>query len=163
MSMPATLPPRLSSASAPSSVAPAAHGWAARLARVARAWPLVLVVGVGLVFATLLFFHRPQGQFFFPRCTFHTVTGLWCPGCGGLRATHALLHGHGFEAIRYNALYVLGVPAALAYAAWRRRTGRTVELTGAQWCLVVAVILLFTVLRNVPWPPFVWLAPPAGT
>ena len=29
----------------------------------------------------------------FPSCIFYQATGWYCPGCGGLRATHELLHG----------------------------------------------------------------------
>src|SRR5687768_7002451 len=29
----------------------------------------------------------------YPACPFLAVTGLFCPGCGGLRCAHALAHG----------------------------------------------------------------------
>ena len=38
---------------------------------------------------------------------FHAMTGLWCPGCGGLRAVHDLTHGHLVTALHENALVVL--------------------------------------------------------
>lgn len=162
--MPETIPPRLAAAPPPALAGPGAPSVVDRAtgsSGISRGW-LVAGVVAGLAFATLLFFHRPQGQFFFPRCTFHTVTGLWCPGCGGLRATHELLHGHWFAALRCNALYVLGVPLALGGWWWRRRTGRGFDLSARHGWILLAVIVLFTLLRNVPWPPFVWLAPPAG-
>jgi len=28
----------------------------------------------------------------FPSCVFHTLTGLWCPGCGLTRAADGLAH-----------------------------------------------------------------------
>jgi hypothetical protein len=62
----------------------------------ANRWNVALVSALAaatLLALALLWRFEPQGQIFFPRCTFHQVTGLLCPGCGGLRATHALLHG----------------------------------------------------------------------
>ena len=35
--------------------------------------------------------HRPG--FLFPVCPFKALTGWNCPGCGGLRMTHDVLHG----------------------------------------------------------------------
>jgi hypothetical protein len=130
--------------------------------RPGRWWVLGLaIVGVGVALA-LLYFQRPQGQFFYPRCTFYATTGLLCPGCGGLRATHELLHGRWLEAARSNALMVVGGP--LAVAGWLLARGRAggrgggVSARGV-W-VVAAVTLAFTVLRNLPWEPAArWLAP----
>ena len=49
-----------------------------------------------------------------PRCLLKYITGYDCPGCGSQRALHALLHGHAYEAWRYNpailpALLLAGV------------------------------------------------------
>lgn len=114
--------------------------------------------GVALVLG-LLYSHRPEGQFFYPRCSFHTLSGLWCPGCGGLRSMHELLHGRWAEAVHCNALFVLGTPLALAWWAWRRRC-EPGTVTGPRTVWVVfLVVVVFTVLRNLPGTPFQWLAP----
>lgn len=42
-------------------------------------------------------------------CIFHTVTGLYCPGCGGTRAVLALLHGKIGQALYYHPFVVYGV------------------------------------------------------
>lgn len=39
-----------------------------------------------------------------PLCPFKSLTGLPCPGCGGLRAANALLHGNILGAIYTNPL-----------------------------------------------------------
>lgn len=110
------------------------------------------VVGLGAL--ALLWHFEPRGQFFFPRCTFLQVTGLQCPGCGGLRATHALLHGDVASAWRLNALWVAALPlgawsaAALALERW---TGRRIPHPlgwRRAWIPVVVAILAFGVLRN---------------
>jgi hypothetical protein len=104
---------------------------------------------------------------FLPRCAFFEVTGWFCPGCGNTRAAHALLHGDVAGALRQNAFSVIALPFLLVFAweawvAWiapgrsRRRLFHP-----RQWQLVfaIAALLAFTILRNLPWAPFSWLAP----
>ena len=104
---------------------------------------------------------------FLPRCAFFEVTGWYCPGCGNTRAAHALLHGDLAEALHQNAFSVIALPFFLVFAweawvAWmtpgrsRRRLFHP-----RQWHLVFAigVLIAFTILRNLPWAPFSWLAP----
>ncbi|WP_019874673.1 DUF2752 domain-containing protein [Sporichthya polymorpha] len=103
----------------------------------------------------------PEEPGTYPPCPFHTVTGWWCPGCGGLRAVHALAHGDLSTAVARNVLVVLAVPLlVLAWAAWLRRavTGRAVVRlpVAAGWTLA-ATVAVFWVARNVPAGS--WLAP----
>lgn len=49
-----------------------------------------------------------------PPCPFHTITGLYCPGCGGTRAVCALLRGDIFRSLRFHPL----VPTTAAAAGW---------------------------------------------
>lgn len=104
-----------------------------------------------------------------PLCLLHALTGLDCPGCGATRAVHALLRGDVLLALRCNALLFVLLP--LAAAAWARWLGRTwrgedgpssrSRLPGrAAMISIVAVVLAFGVLRNLP--AFWFLAPPAG-
>ena len=50
----------------------------------------------------LLFLFNPTEVILVPKCSFHELTGLNCPGCGMQRFLHALMHGHFSEAIHYN-------------------------------------------------------------
>lgn len=104
---------------------------------------------------------------FLPRCLFHDATGLHCPGCGNTRAAHALLHGDVLEAFRQNAYTLLALPF-LAVAAWRSwyawvcpERAKPSRLKWRQSHTLVAVwgLMLFWILRNLPWAPFAWLAP----
>jgi hypothetical protein len=90
-----------------------------------------------------------------PLCPFHAVTGWWCPLCGGLRAADALVHGRFAAAVHDNALLVLALPVlAGLWTVWlrRSRTGRAGPVVGRGAVLaVVAVLVAFTLLRNLPF------------
>ena len=112
--------------------------------------------GVLLGCCALLFFFNPAQHSFYPRCAFYQMTGWQCPGCGGLRAAHQLLHGQVVEALRLNALAVLALPLA-GWILWRNwaRGGARVQ---ARWVwLGLVALLLFGVVRNLPG--FAWLSP----
>jgi len=116
----------------------------------------VLLVGFALVAsALLLYFFNPTQVGFYPKCMFHAWTGLDCPGCGGLRAAHQLLHGHFAAAFRFNPLLICLLPLALVYGSWyflarlqSKPEPRILESPRVAWTLAIAVIA-FGVLRNV--------------
>lgn len=98
----------------------------------------------------------PAASRFYPRCVFHAVTGLDCPGCGSTRALHQLLHGHFLEAARFNALlYVLiAVTLCAAPSLWRGETPRFMTRPWFAWTTVV-VLVSWWVVRNLPlYAPF---------
>lgn len=100
---------------------------------------------------------------FFPPCPFLLVTGLYCPGCGITRMLHALAHGDIVRAVDMNAMIVAMLPALALLAANEATTRRVLSprlarpLYNAK--LWLAVVVLFGVLRNLPWAPFDQLAP----
>jgi Protein of unknown function (DUF2752) len=110
--------------------------------------------------------YNPLAVDFYPRCVLYLATGVYCPGCGALRAAHALLHGRILTALDYNALFVVALPflawaaAAQVMQAW---TGRpvlpTVALSGRTARAILWVFIVFTVLRNIPVYPLNVLAP----
>jgi hypothetical protein len=115
--------------------------------------------------AICLYACDPAASNIYPICPFHAVTGLHCPGCGTARAMHQLLHGNVWAAMRLNLLAVVLLPP-LAYGSLSialRFVGRK-PLPGvfipASWIwTLLAVIILFWILRNVPCYPFSLLAP----
>jgi hypothetical protein len=89
-------------------------------------------------------------------CPWRAATGLDCPFCGATRATFALLHGAFTTAVDHNALYVLSLPAvAIVGLLWLVRGGLPGWLRQARtaWALV-ALVVVWTVVRNLPWQPF---------
>lgn len=99
----------------------------------------------------------------YPVCPFHALTGLWCPGCGSLRAVHALTHGDLTAAVHRNVLLVAALPlVAYAWVDWLRstggrRSGARLRVRTGQGYALVGLILAFGVLRNLP--EFSFLAP----
>src|SRR5438445_3574574 len=79
-----------------------------------------LALAVALLAAlVVLFGFNPSHHGFYPLCVFHRLTGMQCPGCGGLRAVHHLLHGEVVTAFRFNQLVVLAWPFVV-WSALRR-------------------------------------------
>jgi hypothetical protein len=132
--------------------------------RVPRRVLLAAVGAAGTLAAGVLFAYDPMRVGFYPRCPLYLLTGLYCPGCGSLRAGHALLHGHLAEAVGFNAFLVAALPFLL-YGLARRLaplagfTLPEVRLSARSVWAVFAAVCAFAVLRNLPWAPFTALAP----
>ena len=120
-----------------------------------RKWWIIGAVAV-IVIAGIAIYSTfdPSTVRFFPRCTFLTLTGLKCPGCGTQRAIHALLHGNFLEAVRFNAMMVASVPllALYGYAEIVRKSKprfyNRVNSTPIILTIFVLVVLWW-ILRNV--------------
>ena len=131
----------------------------ARWRRLAR--PLA---GAGLVAASTAYVWAvdPTQPGHYPLCPTFALTGIYCPGCGMLRATHALLHGDLAGSVGYNPLLVpLTVLALIGFGLLLRARWRGVTLgwdppRWLPWALVAGFVL-FTLARNVPG--WTWLSP----
>ena len=119
----------------------------------------VVTAAAAVVVATV----DPNQPGHYPTCPSLLITGLFCPGCGTLRAAHALLHGDLVGALQMNVLAVLAIPVVFAsWVAWLRRaaTGRPRSWLAPSWVPAgtLALLVVFTVARNTPaFAP--WLAP----
>lgn len=52
-------------------------------------------------------------------CAFHSITGLYCPGCGGTRAVRAFLHGDILMSFQYHPIVLYGAAVVLLeFASW---------------------------------------------
>jgi hypothetical protein len=96
-------------------------------------------------------------------CPFKLITGLDCPFCGGSRMLGALAQGDVARALDLNAfafLVVLPLAAVVLVAMAAQELGRIDRywpsgLTGrVLTCVLVASILVWTVVRNLPFEPF---------
>ncbi|MBB76221.1 MAG: hypothetical protein CMJ75_17065 [Planctomycetaceae bacterium] len=125
----------------------------------------LLATVVAALYAAALFVWPPAEVSCFPKCLFFTATNLYCPGCGGQRAVHALLHMHLRYALRCNLLTMSALPfLAVAYDRWTTRVWYSATPAPrrpdpkAIWSLL-GFIILFWVLRNIGHFPFTMLAP----
>lgn len=114
-----------------------------------------LGLGAGVLLLRAVDPHEPG---VYPVCPTKILTGVDCPGCGGLRATNELAHGDIGAAVDDNALVVLAVPIVAIlllrafYFAWTGRTRKPMSSRRARmWTyLVIAAITVFTLIRNLP-------------
>ncbi|MCU1463952.1 MAG: putative rane protein [Acidimicrobiales bacterium] len=120
-----------------------------------RRVPPALIATVGGASAAYLAGVDPAHGGHYPVCPFRVMTGLSCPLCGGLRATHQLLTGHPARAFEFNALYVAVLPFAV-YAlaaqvlASRGRSLPMIRVTPRVTWALGAVAVVFGVVRNLP-------------
>lgn len=96
--------------------------------------------------------HRPG--FLFPACPFHAMTGLYCPGCGGLRMTHDILHGDLAAAVTDNVVCLVGLPMLFIWVLVRWRMGKSL-MTASMLVVILVTAITWTVVRNLPGFPLV--------
>ncbi len=122
---------------------------------------ILIIAGLVLGIAVLYWF-PPERYRLYPRCLFYSATGLQCPGCGGLRAAHQLLHGRLLAAFQLNPMVMVLLPvAALLLVAHGLK-----RVTGRDWVrpfrhrfwlwLLVGGVIAFGVARNLPFSPFTY-------
>lgn len=128
-------------------------------------WWLAVVVVLAST-AAVLYLFNPSQYGFYPRCALYTTTGIFCPGCGSLRALHQLTHGHLITALRCNLLLVSSLPFAAVYfgrCVTRWLSGEPLPsftISPRRLMALAAVAIIFTILRNIPFAPFIYLTPP---
>ena len=117
------------------------------------------------ILALLYFEYSPLESILFPKCPLYATTGIYCPGCGSQRATHALLHMDIAGVARSNLLFLPAFVVVLQHAFarfmhifWHKPYKSLLDYPKAAW-IVLAVVIVFFVLRNIPFAPFSYLAP----
>jgi len=113
-----------------------------------------MTLGLALLAGAGLFAVDPAKHAVYPACPLYASTGLECPGCGGLRATHQLLHGHLAAAWGLNPLAVLLLPIYAWFivdAALTLLRGRGLPPAAPRPVIIwlgFAGVALFGILRN---------------
>lgn len=147
--------------------APPAGFRARTLIRIGCLLALGIPAGFALYFLIVV---KPDDQSYFPRCQFHSITGLHCPGCGLTRSLHSALNGNIEQAITYNILAPIFFPIVLISMlrslwswCWNRKLPAATK-PRPLWMRYIpialaALLIVFGILRNIPVEPFTLLAP----
>lgn len=140
----------------PATTAPPVAGSASKPAWRASWAPVACGCGLAVAAAYVVVDDPHDGTLL--ACPVHTMTGLWCPGCGMTRATHHLLRGDVGRALGYN-LFAPLILALIAGSWWswlRARRGRRAVFDTddrrVTWSLLAlgALFIAFGVVRNLP-------------
>jgi Protein of unknown function (DUF2752) len=115
--------------------------------------------------SAVVWYFDPTKAGFFPVCPLYSLTGLACPGCGLTRGFHALFHGDILTALDFNALIPLFVVifgllfVSLVMLALRGKGLIRLDQSPKFLVGVFALLIVFGVLRNLPFYPFSILFP----
>ncbi|MGN9792812.1 DUF2752 domain-containing protein [Streptomyces sp. OZ13] len=117
--------------------------------------PLVVIAGVAAAF-TYVGSVDPNEPGHYPVCPLLRFTGIYCPGCGGLRSAHAFIHGDIGAALGANAVAVVGYAVfAVVWVMWLIRAvqGRPLRigLSTGWWWVMGGALVIFSVVRNLPF------------
>ncbi|MDR2910886.1 MAG: DUF2752 domain-containing protein [Bacteroidales bacterium] len=120
---------------------------------------------VTVTLAVLFFVLDPSEYVIFPRCPFNILTGYYCPGCGSQRAIHSLLHlnftgvaGNNFLLIPAVALIIYSYTYSFINRFFGLKLPNIFYMKNMPW-VIFFVIGIFGILRNLPYYPFLLLAP----
>jgi hypothetical protein len=130
-----------------------------------KRWQFALITLIIIVASAVLFRYNPASSGLYPPSPFRLLTGLYCPGCGTLRALHQMLNGHLITAFGLNPLMVISLPflvgSYLNYGA-EALTGKSfwqIFIPAKLIWFLLQVVIAYWVVRNIPFHPFTWLAP----
>ena len=133
--------------------------------KLGKPWQFALVTLTILAAAIVLFRYNPATSSLYPSSPFRTLTGLYCPGCGTLRALHQLLHGHFITAFGLNPLMMISLPFMICsyinygFEAIKGKPLWQISIP-PQWIwFILQAIITYWIVRNIPFHPFTWLAP----
>jgi hypothetical protein len=119
-----------------------------------------VALGAACLYTFLVDPNNPSNAY--PKCPLKALTDIDCPGCGGLRATNALLHGDIVGAADHNLLALILLPVmAFLFLRWVLAqfdiTIPTIRCPHAFTWITPSVLIAFTIARNINVPGLHWL------
>lgn len=125
----------------------------------------LFALGFLLGLAVIIYIYHPATSLRMIPCPFREITGLYCPGCGSIRALTQVAQGNLRKAVQHNVLAVIFLPLLI----WVILSNIKLVLTGkalpypqlpapAIW-LLLFLFILFALLRNLPFSQLQFLRP----
>jgi Protein of unknown function (DUF2752) len=124
-------------------------------------YKLILAV-VALAITAYYFFINPSTTTLGFQCLFYKTTGLYCPGCGGQRAFHHLLHGDFASAFQDNVLIFMVLPLVgikFYEEFFEKKIIPNFIYSTKFLAVLIILVVMFTVLRNLPYFSFAQFRP----
>ncbi len=132
---------------------------------------LLLIIAILIPIAVIVFYYQfyNENDTLSVQCGFYNLTGYSCPGCGGQRALHYLLHGKFLTALHYNAIFILGLPVLfyLYFVTIRVYVFKDIKymdsfvFSSKFGYSLLAVLVIYFIIRNIPYEPFSYLSLPS--
>ena len=122
----------------------------------------ILLAVMTIVITAFYFFWNPSEITSLPLCPFKNLTNFYCPGCGGQRAFHQILHGNFVEAFHSNFLIYLFLPLFILKIydeIFDTTFSKKFLLTNKGIWIFLGFLIIFTILRNLPFYPFNLIIP----
>ncbi len=123
------------------------------------------LLGLGIIAVFLYYFINPSEVDYLPKCVLYSTTGIFCPGCGSQRATHYLLNFNILGILQQNIFYFI-VLIILGYHLLITSLNLLLKKKIYNYVyhpktpiIILIVLILFWILRNIPFYPFTLLAP----
>lgn len=113
------------------------------------------IIFIAAVCLFTLYLLNPSEYTYYPTCYLYLITGKLCPGCGGMRGMHQLLHGNIYEALKFNLLLVAVVPIGTYYflseVSILLFNKRFPHLPHSKpiFYVVISLVTLYWILRNI--------------
>lgn len=129
----------------------------------------LIILSIALPLFLIIFYYKfyDAGNNYSIQCGLYRFTGFLCPGCGGQRALHHLLHGEFLTALKDNAVFVVGLPFLIylyfvcvrVYIFNDLKYSNSFVFSSKFGYSILIILLIFFILRNIPVYPFTYLLP----
>lgn len=121
---------------------------------------IILLFILAIVLIAIFFLFSPSEYTLFPKCPIYQFLGIHCAGCGTQRALHHLLHLEIGNMFRNNLFLPFWIFFTLDYLLkkiiWDQKP--IIMYRWFPWVLL-GTLLMYMLLRNIPYEPFIYLAP----
>ncbi len=103
---------------------------------------IILIISYGYYFLNLKFG-------FTIKCPFHTITGLYCPGCGVTRMLFSIMTLKFYQAFRYNPLLFILLIIYIIFIIERLIRKKELKVPNNIALVILCILIIYGILRNI--------------